>query len=292
MHETKSKREELQITTRDGVRLGAILNSPVNTKDIKAGVLISSGTAYPKEFYQRFAQYGASRGYACLTYDYRGISASAPDDMRNNTIQMLDWGLLDAPAALEALIKRLNGLPAYTLGHSFGGQLIGLMDNHHLASAHALIAVGNGCWRYHWPSDWWKEFLFFYIMGPLSLARHGYLKGGHFWPGDSLPAGVFLQWRRWCNNTNYYRDEIRDKLDGAFFTMKDVPMRQFAFTDDPVVNPRSEPFTKACYKGAEYSTHWINPADLGLEKIGHSGAFSRSCQAFWPLTFDWFDSLL
>ncbi len=292
MEESQTRTENLQITTRDGVVLAGTLHTPKNTEETRAGVLISSGAGYPKEFYTRFAQYGATRGFACLVYDYRDIAGSEPKDMRTSRADFLTWGTFDAPAALAVLVKRLDGLPVFTLGHSFGGQLVGLMDNNQLATGHALVAVGNGYWRGHRPSEWWLEFLFFFIFGPLSLARHGYLKGPQFWPGASMPAAVFRQWRRWCLTPDYYWPDVQEKLDGAYFSMNGASMRQFAFTDDPVITPVSECFTKQCYSDAAYETCWISPADIGVHKIGHSGMFTRAVSGFWPLPFDWFETMV
>ena len=37
-------------------------------------VLVSSGTGFPKGFYDRFARHLARRGAIVLTYDYRGFT--------------------------------------------------------------------------------------------------------------------------------------------------------------------------------------------------------------------------
>ncbi len=289
MSDLDNHKQDLQITRQDGAMLAASLFAPSKPK---AALLISSGVGYPKAFYARFAAYGASRGFACLVYDYRGIGGSAPSDMRACQADLLDWGRHDAPAALAFLANRFPKLPLFTLGHSFGGQLLGLMHNHSLARAHALVATGNGFWLCHDPADWWKEMLFFHVLGPLSIARHGYLKGVSYWPGVSMPRQVFWQWRRWCHRPGYYLHDVRKVLHGGHFSMHGAPMRQFAFTDDPVVNPRSERFTHACYRDADYQTCWLSPADLGVDSIGHSGAFSQAVRAFWPKPFDWFEEVL
>ncbi|MDP3370866.1 MAG: alpha/beta hydrolase, partial [Brevundimonas sp.] len=41
-------------------------------------VLVSSGTGFPKGFYDRFARHLAARGAVVLTYDFRGIAGSRP----------------------------------------------------------------------------------------------------------------------------------------------------------------------------------------------------------------------
>ena len=65
-------------------------------------VLVSSGTGFPKGFYERFARHLAGRGAAVLTYDYRGIAGSRPDDLAALGMDYPDWGRLDMPAALDA----------------------------------------------------------------------------------------------------------------------------------------------------------------------------------------------
>ncbi len=281
--------EDMRIYASDGYALAASLYLPPKPR---AALLISSGTGYPKAFYNHFAIYGAQRGYACLTYDYRGIGGSEPEDMRASPATMLDWGSFDARAGLDALAARFPGLPLFTLGHSYGGQLVGLMANQHLARAHALIAVGNGFWMRHWPSEWHKEFLFFFVTGALSLWRHGYLRGGQYWPGSNMPGPVFSQWRRWCLSPQYYRKDIDRLLGGAYFDAVTAPIRHFGFIDDPIVNHRSIGFTRSQYKNAPFEEVWVDPKTLGLSGIGHSGAFARKAKAFWPQPFDWFDQNL
>ncbi len=293
MRESSIKKQDIQISTPDGVSLAATLFLPLPSAPApKAAVLISSGTGFPKAFYQLFAAYGASRGFACMTYDYRGIGGSAPADMRGCQADIIDWGTRDAPAALAFLAQRFDGVPIFTLGHSVGGQIIGLMDNHDLASAHAFVAVGNGYMPYHWPRYWPLELLFFYILGPLSLLHHGYIKGPDYWPGASMPRKVFLQWRRWCQRKTYYQRDVDEKLGGGNFAMGGVPIRQFGFADDPVINSRSVKLMEQLYDSANYDTKWIRPADIGVKAIGHSGAFSTKAKGFWPMPFDWFETLI
>ena len=76
----------------------------------RIAVLVSSGTGFPKGFYERFARYLADRGAAVLTYDFRGIAGSRPEELKGSTIDYPDWGRLDMPAALDALIEAAPGL--------------------------------------------------------------------------------------------------------------------------------------------------------------------------------------
>ena len=110
----------------------------------RIAVLVSSGTGFPKGFYERFARYLAGRGAAVLTYDFRGIAGSRPDELKGSTIDYLDWGRLDMPAAMDALIEAAPGLRVVHVGHSVGGHFLGFMPNHHRIERHAFVSVGTG----------------------------------------------------------------------------------------------------------------------------------------------------
>ena len=70
-------------------------------------VLISAAAAVERRFYRGFAQHLVDQGArAVLTYDYRGIGASA-HDRGADAYRMQHWGTQDFPAALAAL----EGLP-------------------------------------------------------------------------------------------------------------------------------------------------------------------------------------
>src|SRR5262249_52982075 len=64
------------IAARDGYALAATVFTPEGPP--RGTVLVNSATAVPRRFYAGFAAYLAERGFACLTYDYRGVGGSRP----------------------------------------------------------------------------------------------------------------------------------------------------------------------------------------------------------------------
>ncbi len=52
------------------------------------------------------ASYAAERGYDALVYDYRGMGASAPAGLAEETCRMSDWGLFDMRTALAEAAAR------------------------------------------------------------------------------------------------------------------------------------------------------------------------------------------
>lgn len=184
----------------------------VSAQSPTMAVLMSSGTGFPKGFYDRFARHLAHRGAAVLTYDFRGIAGSRPEDLAAMTMDYVDWGRLDMPAALDALIEAAPGLPVVHVGHSVGGHFLGFMANQDRIARHAFVSVGSGYWGRHHRSYNPMELFFWFGFGPWSLARHGYIKGGGLWAGTDLPRGVWETWRRWCLKEPYFLDELRDGL--------------------------------------------------------------------------------
>ena len=261
----------------------------ISAPEPTVAILVSSGTGFPKGFYDRFARHLAGRGAAVLTYDYRGIAGSRPDDLAAMTMDYPDWGRLDMPAALDALIEAAPGLPVGHVGHSVGGHFLGFMPNQDRIARNAFVSVGVGYWGLHHRSYNALELFFWFGFGPLSLARHGYVKGGGLWAGTDLPRGVFETWKRWCLNPAYFREELRDRLRPHAFEAVTSPIRSWIFTDDPIANPRTAPLLLGVYPQAPADIVLRSGADYGVRRIGHEGAFRRGMEPLWDEIFDWLD---
>ena len=132
---------DLTVPAGDGYPLSMRL---ISACEPTHAVLVTSGTGFPKGFYERFARHLAGRSAAVLTHDMRGIGGSRPDDLAAMKMTYEDWGRLDMPAALEALIAEAPGLPVTHVGHSVGGHFAGFMPNHARIARHAFVAVGSG----------------------------------------------------------------------------------------------------------------------------------------------------
>ena len=258
----------------------------VSAPEPTVAVLMTSGTGFPKGFYDRFARHLAGKGAAVLTYDFRGIAGSRPEDRAAMKMAYIDWGRLDMPAALDALIEAAPGLPVTHVGHSVGGHFLGFMPNQDRISKHAFVSVGSGYWRRHHRSYNPMELFFWFGFGPLSLARHGYIKGGGLWAGTDLPRGVFQTWRRWCLKEPYFLDELKGELKPHQFKAVTAPIYSWIFTDDPIATPVTGPILMQIYPNAPREMTVLSPADLGVKRIGHEGAFRKGLEPLWDRIFD------
>jgi predicted alpha/beta hydrolase len=250
-------------------------------------ILVSSGTGFPKRFYERFARHLAAKGAAVLTYDFRGIAGSRPDDLATMVMDYPDWGRWDIPAAVEALAQAAPDLPILHVGHSVGGHFVGFMPEPGRIARHAFVSVGVGYWGLHHRSYNPLELFFWLGFGPFSLARHGYVKGGGLWAGTDLPRGVFETWKRWCLKAEYFEDELGDRLRPNAFETVTAPIRSWVFADDPIATPAAAERLLRVYPNAPKDIVVRTPADYGARRIGHEGAFRAGMEPLWDEIFDW-----
>jgi predicted alpha/beta hydrolase len=286
---TNSAPQALKIRCKDGRELAATWFSG-GAPARRAGLLISPATGFPQTFYFKLAGYAATRGFDTLVYDYRGMGRSAPPDLSKETTRMSDWGLLDMRAALEFVAQRAPGVPLATIGHSVGGQFLGLLTNHALARAHVQVATSIGYWPWeHAPFKylaWW----FWRVHGPLMLKLKGYVPTGGGWSGLPLPRGVYEEWRRWCLRTDHFGPDLSTYLTDNVFATFRSPILNIGFEDDPIATRKTVAALMKFYPNAACESRWYTPGDVG-GPIGHGGFFSaRYTDALWRPTFDWIDA--
>ena len=205
--------DDITFPAADGYLLGATLYLPRGAK--RHAVLINSATAVPRKIYRGFASYLARRGCAVLTYDYRGTGDSRqkslagynqPRSLVGFKASMSDWAALDVTAAVAWMRERYKALPLNYVGHSFGGQALGLLANNTEVSRALFIAAQAGYWKLMAAPERYRVYAMLNFVG-LPLTRLlGYTPG---WSGLGLdlPKGVFLQWVGWVMSERYLFDD-------------------------------------------------------------------------------------
>jgi predicted alpha/beta hydrolase len=265
------------LITRDDVTLGATLFQPKQTA--LGTVIVHSATATPSGFYRRFAEFLAHHGLRVLTYDYRGIGLSRPASLRGFRASMSDWALRDAQAAHALVRAQFPKEPVATVGHSFGGQLIGLLDAAREVRGTLLVASQLGYYG-HWDAfDRLKLGLVWRALVPTLTASFGYLPG-QAGLGEDLPRGVAEEWARWCTSPEYlmsFYPEARER-----FARFDKPVLMYSFRDDEIAPARAVQALIGRLENAQLEHHDIAPEAFGGGPIGHFGFFkSRFEHTLW-----------
>jgi predicted alpha/beta hydrolase len=187
----------VSIVAADGFALGATVFEP---RRPRGTIVIHGATATRQTYYARFAEHAATRGVRVVTYDYRGIGASAPASLRDFAATMTEWAELDA-RAVHTWATAL-GDEVSMIGHSFGGQILGLLDDLRSVRAAVLVAAQLGSYRlWPWPAAA-RHALNWYLLVPAITRATGYLpaKAGL---GVDLPGGVAREWASWCRHPVY-----------------------------------------------------------------------------------------
>ncbi|HEX5661646.1 MAG TPA: alpha/beta fold hydrolase [Polyangiales bacterium] len=265
----------VQLRARDGFTLHADLYEPTAPR---WAVVIAPAMAVHRSYYAAFASYLAEHGAVALVPDYRGVGDSRPPSLRGMHARLRDWAELDLEGALDYLAERHPGLPLRCLGHSIGGQLIGLLDAGRLDRA-VLVASQSG-YHGHWPWPQRARMLaLWYVVVPGLSHALGYLPIGRITgSGEDVPKGVGLDWTRWGRSERYLFSEADLPANNSYahFTGK---LRSYAILDDELAPPASVAWLCDRFTHAQRELRRVSPADLGVSKIGHFAPFRPKFQA-------------
>lgn len=281
MHE-----QALTFPALDGFQLDALLIHPA--ADPAGAIVVNGATGVPKEFYRRFGRYAAKRGYTTLLYDYRGVGGSRPASLRGFAATLRGWGEQDLPGALAWLQGEFAGLPIFALGHSAGGQLLGLTPAHRVLRAAAFVAVSTGYWRGMPFSYSLYSLAMLRLVFPLCIAALGYVPASRLGLGEDLPAGVAREWAEWCMEPRYLAAFFGRTIRVHDYDAFRAPLLWLSFADDPIATARNVPPLQQLYRATSIDDRRLAPRELGLSAVGHLGFFRESGRsALWPLVIDW-----
>ncbi|MEM1449218.1 MAG: alpha/beta fold hydrolase [Planctomycetota bacterium] len=279
---TDEKESHVAFEARDGVPLVGRLfqaEAPV------AAVLVAPATGVPARFYRHFAAAAAEAGVAALMFDFRGLGESLHGHVRDVDANIEDWGRHDMPAALDALAERVPGVPLHLVGHSAGGQLVGLMDNAERLGTVVQVAGSSGYFGGMGLRMRTLGRLLLRVYGPLAVRLRGYAPVRVLGWGEDLPAGVALQWGEWCSTPGYVESAFGRTVDRAAYDALRCRIVNVTATDDPIATEANVEDLLRLFPNADITRVRLVPSDLGVPSIGHVGFFRPSLGAAWDDVF-------
>lgn len=250
-------------------------------EDAKGIVAINPGTCVDQKFYFRFAHWLAQQNYDVLTYDYRGVGESAPENLKGFKASIVDWGQLDIPAIIDWMVEHYPNSKRSMVGHSMGGQIIGLADNiNHIDSVIAFVpSYGN--WQNNAAKGRWKMGLKWAILFPFTVLKNGYFPASRMNMGNDWPRGVTWDWWSWgIRRLPHYKIMENRNIPHFYHDIK-IPIKAYFTVDDLIATVRCIPHYKMDFASTDLEVVILDPVDYGLEKIAHMGMFSPKCQALW-----------
>jgi predicted alpha/beta hydrolase len=277
---------EVTLQAADGARLGATLFRPASPSSANgACVQVNSAAGVKQEYYAPFAEYLASRGFAVLTYDYRGVGRSVDGHVRDMPARMRDWAVLDASCAFSFLEKNYKKI--FVVAHSFGGQAVAVMPGNERITA-ALAVGSQSCywrlWRGGMRAGMW---LLVRALLPGATKLWGYFPGALLRQGENLPPGVALEWARWCRDPRYLVGALGAEEQAAKVRS---PYRLYCISDDFYAPLPAAQALLDLIENGKTEMRVVHPRELGVERIGHFGFFrERFRDTLWREAAEWLE---
>ncbi len=280
------------IQASDGARLMARIYEPDSPS--RGSVVIGGAMGVRQDYYAAFAQWLAGQGWRVSTFDYRGSGDSVPDTphgrLRGFKADLYDW-TRDYETVIDHAHAAQPEQPLYLLGHSLGAQLPGLLNNQHKVSGLLSVAAGSGYWRENAPQLKRIVPYFWFFLVPLATRLCGYFPGRRLKKVGDLPAGVMLQWRRWCLHPRYSVGAEGETARQGYASVT-FPVLALSIADDELMTLRGTRSLIGFYENAPREIQRIAPADLAVRRIGHFGPFRREHEALlWPKMGQWLAGL-
>lgn len=274
----------VEFAARDGYRLAGTLYRPKAPN--RRAVLFQAASGVKQEYYGKFAEYLAGRGFAALVFDYRGIGRSAPPTLRGFQARMRDWAEKDIGGALDYLARATHGARLIGIGHSFGGQVFGIVPGNERYVAAMTIGSQSGYWKHWRGAGRGGMWLVTHVVLPGLSRLHGYFPARRFGQGEDMPSGVAREWASWCRHSGYIVEALGAQEAYAKFT---APIRVYAIADDSYAPPAAVEAFLGFYPNAPRHRVDVDPAQHG-GPIGHFGFFrERFMDTLWKDAAEWLE---
>ena len=279
---------DIKIECEDGFELAGTLYIASDT--IKAAIMIAPATGIKRQFYASFSKHLASHGFAVLTFDNRGIGASKGASINASNASLINWGVLDMTAALEYLKNEFPNVDYHVVGHSAGGQLVGLMKNARELKSMFNFGSSSGSLKYARYPFKLKSSFWLNVYIPLSNLIFGHTKSHWVGMGEPLPKEVSRQWTRWCNGKGYVDVDLNTKIKDHHYDDLDFDTLWLHAEDDEIANLDCVKDMIRVYSKIKSEIRTISPSSHGFKDLGHMKFFSSKRSQLWSMAVDWFNN--
>jgi predicted alpha/beta hydrolase len=274
--------ESFWISCKDGYQLAAQYY-PATDHTKKFPILICPATGITKSFYHSFAEWLNQQGYRVLSFDFRGIGQSLHGELKDSNASINDWGLLDIPAAIETLLNRTQAEKVIILGHSVGGQLLGINPHYNKVAKVVAIAGSTGHVKGLKGKTKLLAPLMFNVIFPVSSLFKGYGATQFIGMGENLPKNVAKQWAEFCSKPGYVMNAIGKSIYNDYHQEINCPITSIWASDDEIATRANVKDLLRLYPNATTHLIELNPKKHGYKQIGHMSMFKKSHHKLWPI---------
>ncbi len=278
------KNESIAIPARDGFPLAATCYQP-DDNPTHTAIIVNSATAVPQRFYRSLATFLVNQKFMVVTYDYRGIGGSRPASLRGFNARASDWTMLDMAGVMDWVQSTHHPRRCFHIGHSYGGQTVGILPNGDQIDALVTLSAQSGYWRLQGGLQKLIVGLHVHLTLPVLSHLFGFMPWSWIGSAEDLPQRVALDWSKWCRQPGYLLDD--DALPTERYRMFQAPVLAYSFDDDDWGTRRAVDAMMGVYPNL--TRKHLRPADAGLRSIGHFGYFRPGAERLWQEAIDWLE---
>ncbi|WP_216940217.1 alpha/beta fold hydrolase [Acinetobacter sp. BY419] len=277
-----SEFETLTLQCQDSYNLSARFYAAISESE-KLPVLVCPATGITKQFYHQFCAWLQAQGYAVMVFDFRGIGDSLAGPLKNSKASIVQWGQLDIPAAIDALLARTDAEKVTLLGHSAGGQLLGIVPNYHKVAKVVAVSASSGHVKGLKGKTKLLAPVMFNIIFPLARITKGYGPTQAIGMGENLPKDVAKQWAQFCSKPGYVMNAIGKTVFEDYHAEITCPIISIWSSDDEIATAANVKDLLRLYPNADTQMIELKPKNHDHKAIGHMLMFKKSHQNLWPV---------
>lgn len=277
--------EDIHIKCKDDYVLSGRFYPSQNNTSHNLPILICPATGITKNFYQSFAQWLSKQGYNVLSFDFRGIGGSLHGPLKDSKASIVQWGQLDIPAAIEKLLEKTQANKVILLGHSAGGQLLGIVPNYEKVAKVVAVSGSTGHVKGLKGRTKFLAPIMFKGIFPLARRTLGYGPTNAIGMGENLPKDVAKQWAQFCEKPGYIINAIGDTVNthDNFHEKITTPITALWSSDDEIATKVNVKDLLRLYPNSKTEMIELNPQHHKHKAIGHMLMFKKSHQNLWPV---------
>lgn len=275
--------ENLSIHCNDGYELSARFYPHQTTFKHALPILICPATGITKTFYNSYATWLTEQGHDVLVFDFRGIGESLHGPLKQSTASIVQWGQLDIPAAIDTLINKTQAAQVIILGHSAGGQLLGIVPNYNKVAKVVAVSGSTGHVKDLKGRTKLLAPVMFNIIFPIARYTLGYGPTNAIGMGENLPKDVAREWAQFCSKPGYVLNALGKTVQQDFHAQVNCPITAVWSTDDEIATKANVKDLLRLYPNAPTDMIELNPKATGHKAIGHMLMFKSSHKNLWPI---------
>lgn len=245
-------------------------------------VIIASAAGVLQSFYRKLAQFFQTNGISVITFDYSGVGESLHGNIKKENSSLANWGNRDLEAVIKYTIETYPGHKIILLGHSIGGQLIGLAPSSYMADKIILVAAQSGYWKFWKGVSKIRMWANWYLLVPILTKGFGYLPSKKFSRMENLPENVAKEWAKWCRSNDYLFASFSH--NNLYFDKIKCKLTSISIDDDFFAPKKSVDWLTAKFKSAGIKRLHFIPEDFKALKIGHFSLFTEKFEdSIWNI---------